>query len=196
MENSIASIFKILIKIPIIISVSYLILNVFAFALCYFKILGASYSLQQIVMENNYLPTNEAKAFDNYLDGLESSFLDNITAVVYTDNPTEGSSTGRDSRTGSVLTKTNYVVGNNKRSQYGDTAYVGIVSDFHAMWPFSYKELFVNETGTEGYKGSNATIGSTQFKSEEELNRTRKQSTAKIDIIHPVIGLQYYSDLE
>lgn len=196
MENSVASIFKILIKIPIIISVSYLILNVFAFALCYFKILGASYSLQQIVMENNYLPSNEARAFDNYLDGLETAFLDNITAVVYTNNPSESTSTGRDSRTGEVLTATNYVVGNNKRVQYGDTAYVGIVSDFHALWPFSYKELFVNETGTEGWGNSNAAAGSVQFKTEEELNNTRKQSTAKIDIIHPVIGLQYYSDLE
>lgn len=204
-ENSVASIFKILVKIPIIISVSYLIFNIFAFALCYFKVLGASYSLQQIVMENNYLPVNEADAFNKYLrgsssidlDGLETVFMDNIYAVVYTDNPVASTSTGRD-RDGNVDTDSavNGVIGNNKRVQYGDTAYVGIVADFHAMWPWSYNELFVNDAGVTGWAGQyDARPQETTFKSASEIEN-RRQSTAKIDIIHPVIGLQYYSDLE
>jgi hypothetical protein len=203
-ENSVASIFKILIKIPIIISVSYLILNIFAFALSYFKILGASYSLQQIVMENNYLPVSEVESFNKYLrgsdgsSGLQTSFLDNIYAVVYTDSEATSLSacSGRKSD-GSFQKTNNGIIGNNARTQYGSTAYVGIVSNFHALWPFSYNELFVNNAGVTGWKsGTGSSVKETTFKSAEDLEKSRKKSTAKIDVIHPVIGLQYYSDLE
>lgn len=196
-ESSVAGIFKILIKIPIVIVISYLIINVYAFSLSYFRILGASYSLQQIVMENNYLPEREANSFDKYLSSLETGFLTNITAVVYTNTDVTDASgyTGRDTD-GSILQPTSFntVIGNNSRQQYGDTAYVGIVSNFRALWPFRYDQL-IEEGGVQGYSNSTG-IHSTTFKDEEELKNNRLYSTAKIDIIHPIIGLQYYSDLE
>lgn len=196
-ESSVAGIFKILIKIPIVIVISYLIINVYAFSLSYFRILGASYSLQQIVMENNYLPEREANSFEKYLQSLETGFLTNITAVVYTDTDISDASgyTGRNTD-GRILDATSFgvVVGNNSRQQYGDTAYVGIVSNFSALWPFRYDQL-IEEGGVQGYSDATG-IHNTRFRDEEDLRNNRLHTTAKIDIIHPVIGLQYYSDLE
>lgn len=203
-ESSVASIFKTLVKVPIVIVVSYLILNIFAFALSYFRILGASYSLQQIIMENNYLPEQEAASFARYLKSLETDFLTNVSAVVYTDIDPSMSYTGRDDA-GALLKSTTYsgVIGNNSRTQYGSTAAVGIVSNFKALFPWRYDQMFQNSDakknysggGVEGWKVDN-NIDSMNFRSDEDLHKNRLFSTARIDIIHPVIGLQYYSDLE
>lgn len=195
-ESSVASIFKTLIKVPIVIVVSYVILNIFAFALSYFRILGASYSLQQIIMENNYLPEQEANSFAEYLDSLETDFLTDISAVVYTDIDPTLSYTGREPD-GSMVKSTTYagVIGNNARVQYGNTASVGVISNFKALFPFRYDQLFQNGEGVEGWKVNN-NIDNMAFKTNEELKKGRLFSTAKIDIVHPVIGLQYYSDME
>lgn len=196
-ENSVASVFKTLVKVPIVIVVSYLILNIFAFALSYFRILGASYSLQQIIMENNYLPEQEAKSFQVYLKSLETDFLTNITPVVHNiDEPTAYPGWGRDSDGKIIRTGlTNGVWGSNKRVQYGNTTICGIVSDFRALFPWRYDQL-TEAGGVEGYNVEDNDITNAGFKTDEELKRDRLYSTAKIDIVHPVIGLQYYTDLE
>lgn len=196
-ENSVASIFKTLVKVPIVIVVSYLILNIFAFALSYFRILGASYSLQQIIMENNYLPEQEAQSFQKYLKSLETDFLTNITPVVHNlDEPTEYPGFGRDSD-GRVISTglTNGVWGSNERTQYGNTTICGIVSDFKALFPWRYDQL-TQAGGVEGWRVEDNEYTNAGFRTDEELHRDRLFSTAKIDIIHPVIGLQYYTDLE
>ena len=75
MSDGVKFIFKTLLKVPIIILVTYAIFNAFAFSLSYFKILGFSYVAMQTAVENNYLPTQELNTLTTYLTDLETEML-------------------------------------------------------------------------------------------------------------------------
>ena len=53
MAENVKFIFKTLIKVPIIIFVTYFIVNLFAFTVSYFRLLGVSYVVLQTAIENN-----------------------------------------------------------------------------------------------------------------------------------------------
>ena len=70
MEDGVKYIFKVLLKVPIIIVVCYLVMNIFFFFFIYFKCLGISYVVMQTAVENNYLPQRELKALCQYVDSI------------------------------------------------------------------------------------------------------------------------------
>lgn len=195
MEDSIKGVISIIIKMMVIIASMYIVFNVVAFISSYFRIMGASYSLQQIVMENNYLPEAELNAFQGYLDSIETTFTPDMHVVVFTDRgPGETDSFWRldeDSVPGEYTDYESLFNANvNERVQYGTTIYVGVCSDFKAMFPFMFNETIVGEK-VAGYSGTGG-----DFKSDAQLQAERKYSRAHIDVVQPVVGLQYYSDLE
>ena len=51
MSDEVKFIFKTLLKVPVIIVVSFLILNIFAFFFIYFKVLGLSYVVMQTAVK-------------------------------------------------------------------------------------------------------------------------------------------------
>lgn len=83
MNDEVKFIFKTLIKVPVIIIISYLIFNIVMFINFYFRGLGTSYLIMQEVAINNYIPATDrgsiteiARTFENY--DKEASF-DNET---------------------------------------------------------------------------------------------------------------------
>ena len=144
MTDSVISIFKILIKVPFLICVSYLILNLFGFAVCYFKMLGIAYSLQQVVMENNYLPEREEDAIAKYtINVLESDrtnaarFLHNATIFVGSEDTLNA--TAKSFEDVCLANNSNKVAGDNKRQQYGQPVTVAVAADFKIMVLFKFK---------------------------------------------------------
>lgn len=73
MNDEVKFIFKTLIKVPVIIIISYLVFNIVMFINFYFRGLGTSYLIMQEVAINNYIPatdrvsiTETAQNFENY----------------------------------------------------------------------------------------------------------------------------------
>lgn len=73
MNDEVKFIFKTLIKVPVIIIISYLVFNIVMFINFYFRGLGTSYLIMQEVAINNYIPatdrgsiTETARNFENY----------------------------------------------------------------------------------------------------------------------------------
>ena len=73
MNDEVKFIFKTLIKVPVIIIISYLVFNIMMFINFYFRGLGTSYLIMQEVAINNYIPatdrgsiTETARTFENY----------------------------------------------------------------------------------------------------------------------------------
>jgi len=206
MTDSVISIFKILIKVPILISISFLILNLFGFAVCYFKILGVTYSIQQVVMENNYLPDAEKDVITEYavgvLEGIKKGkeseankyrFMHNATIYVGSTDDLDSSNLKENS-----IIKNGYnIVGDNKRQQYGNPMTVAVAVDFHIMVPLDITEI------TGGVKGTGNATKNGDYVSERQKNynlgkhATADELTLKMPIVvkSQVIGMQYYSDL-
>lgn len=173
----------------------YLITNVIGFFLAYMRVSSASYALQQKAMENNFIPEEEMEAFQMHLNNLKSAYVQDLHIVVYTDKgPGETGAFWRKDEDEVPVDYTDYSVffkdNVNERVQYGHTIYVGVACDFRALFPFLY-----NETIKSGKVAGNNGSGS-DFLSDEELKRSRKYTVGHIDIVEPVIGLRYYSDLE
>ena len=121
MEDSIRSIFKILIKVPIWIMTMYLIFNLYTFVNSYFKILGLSYAVMQVGMENNYIPETEYETLNNYIENsIEiDGILDGVSIVGYNEDEVH-------------------------RGQYGTAITVGVTAEWHSKWPVIHT---VNEAG-------------------------------------------------
>ena len=109
MEDSLRSIFKILIKVPIWIMTMYLIFNLYTLVNSYFKLLGVSYVVMQVAMENNYIPETEYETLNNYIENsiVIDGILDNVII--------EGS--------------------DSDRVQYGTPIEVGVTGTWHSKWP-------------------------------------------------------------
>lgn len=212
MEDGVKFIFKSLIKVPLIIMAAYLVLNMFAFAYIYFKMLGFSYGVMQVAIENNYIPPAEFNTLENFLDD-----LDNI--------PMAGNvrmSCDSDGR------------GNNVKQQYGNTVTVSVDADYVIIWPLTYDQTLAtdaagvgapdNEKGiSSGSVAGYGTIGdgsteNIEFKDNNTLDQDRASFTdpnlsydtlvnadgttnvkaATVLPIHfeyTVPGLKYYPDL-
>lgn len=211
--DTLRSVIKVILKVPIIIVLIYLSFNVVAFISCYFKVMGASYALQQIAMENNYIPQAELRAFQEYLDKSicynnspdAFSFTPKAHVVIFTE--------GYDASTPQFWRKKNEVIyannfktqdeydklfnkNINTRQQYGQTIYVGVATDFQIMFPLRFDETLkgggvLGRTDDDDMDTETGTALST-----EELDKKRKWSVGHIDVVSPVVGLQYYSDLQ
>ena len=116
MADSVKFIFKTLVKVPVIIMVSFLIFNVFSWTISYFKLVGASFTVMQVGMENNYIPAEEEAAINSYLSSLETGVMGNVRIT--------GEPTYRYKR------------------QYGDELTIGVRADLQFIWPLMHHEQF------------------------------------------------------
>ena len=66
MGDSVKFIFKTLIKVPVIVMVSFIIFNIFSWTISYFKLVGASYTIMQVGMENNFIPAKDEVIINNF----------------------------------------------------------------------------------------------------------------------------------
>lgn len=179
-DGTVKFIFKTLVKVPIYILVSYLIFNVFAFGLSYFKMLGLSYVAMQTAVENNFIPDSEKASLEAYMnDTLETEILSNVQF-------TEGTNTGT-------------------HLQYGDTVTVGVQAHYNFIWPLQPKEQHAGgDGGTNGNFGANTdgmnNSGSyTGDKTDAQLEEARDRYNSdknNIVIEYKVPGLKYYPDTD
>ena len=212
MEDSLKSVIRVLVKVPMLIVVMYFCFNVIAFVSCYYKVMGAAYSLQQIAMENNYIPETELTAFETYIENSicytndpdAHSFIPYAHVVIFTegdDRDTDGFWRQDEDDTifpKSINSQSEYDAlfedNRNTRQQYGSTIYVGLATDFQIMWPLRYDQT-LEGGGVAGY--GNTDTNANLALSEEQLNAKKATSFSlgHIDVVSPVVGLQYYSDL-
>lgn len=200
MQDEVKFIFKTLLKVPIIILVSFFILNIFAFFFIYFKVLGTSYVVMQVAVENNYLPTSELVELYNYVNEWNNiPMCSNASIVVYDD--------GTNVYSMANASDTSATYGDNDartRKQYGKTVTCGVTCDYTLIWPLSYRETIAgaeldavggstDTAGVDGLNGNNFN----GFKDSTELDQMRqdKQSHIPITITYTVPGLKYYPDM-
>lgn len=183
MSDSVKFIFKTLIKVPCIIFVAYLVLNIFAFCFTYFRMLGFSYVVMQTAVENNYLPTNEYTQLNNYLNSISNTaFCENATILVNdSDDPGYVSS---------ILPAYGHTY---SRRQYGGTVRVGVSFDFRMIWPLLPHEQTTSGKAVAGYKGEDVTkLGDASIDAAREA---KSNNWNTITIAYTVPGLKYYPDL-
>lgn len=198
MSDEVKFIFKTLIKVPIMIFVAYVILNIFAFFFIYFKALGMSYVVMQTAVENNYLPTSELQTIYNYVDSWNDiAMVEDAKIVIYDDGTTI--------HTMNSLGDTAATYGENdarQRKQYGKNVTCGVTLNYTIVWPLSHRETLVgadldinsaDNTGVGGFNGNGAAVNS-DTKRLEEL-RERKAYQFPITITYTVPGLKYYPDM-
>lgn len=201
MSDEVKFIFKTLFKVPVIIFVSFFILNIFAFFFIYFKVLGASYVVMQTAVENNYLPTAELNQLINFVDEWNDiPMVATGSAGVVVGKNANGTDVYVNNRDGHRLTEVAYAAKDARtRQQYGGTVTCGVRAQYKIVWPLDYKETTVNETGVNGLATeNNENYGQFQgFKDEEELaeDRAAKDGNLTISISYTVPGLKYYPDL-
>lgn len=82
MSDEVKFIFKTLLKVPVIILVSFMVLNIFAFFFIYFKVLGLSYVIMQTAVENNYLPVSELSVLCEYVHEFEDIPMVTNSAII------------------------------------------------------------------------------------------------------------------
>lgn len=222
MSDEVKFIFKTLLKVPVIIMVSFVILNIFAFFFIYFKVLGLSYVVMQTAVENNYLPKTELTTLCNYVYEFEDIPMVTNSAIIvakdgdnysYVQSPADATvlQTNSDSQNaeGQGRTYTRINLGDSilntatKKVQYGKSVTVGVHCGYKLVWPLGYKETIegVNVTGAtqgegQGVSGLESTTFS-GFKSDAELDNGRadKETIMNFDICYTVPGLKYYPDL-
>jgi len=188
MSESVAFIFKTLIKVPIIIFTAFFIMNCFAFAFIYFKVLGFSYVLMQEAVENNYVAPRQADQIRTYLWNLQDEIpmcrnatiivgLDSTgTPVLWNMTPT-GAVDLQDTVTGhhignltygDVIDEYNYGKNAGIRQQYGATKSIGIHCEYEFVWPLSYQYTH-GQRNVDGYTG---TVGGFTHSNEETGGNT------------------------
>lgn len=161
MEDGVKFIFKTLIKVPIVIFISYLIFNIFSYTVAYFRLYSLSQMINSIVMENNYLPGTDTDPdsllaqVNSYMDSnVKSSLLVNPQWTIET---YDGS--------GNAL--------NNGRVQYGNTATVTVQGDLVWLMPLlNIKGEYLTDgvAGLDGVNGANAVANSNQIVNDRGFN--------------------------
>lgn len=182
MADGVKFIFKTLIKIPVIIFVTYAIFNGFAFAVIYFKLLGFSYVVLQTAVENNYIPPQELQAFNKYLKEFDDSIemVDNVQLVLTNDSDSK-------------------IPAATQRRQYGQLITVGVSGRFRVVWPLMPREQLQNTSGKFIGYGKGSESGFSGFASSSVLESRRKayaENNNNINITYTVPGLRYYPDLD
>lgn len=189
MSEEVKFIFKTLLKVPIIIFVSFFIFNIFAFFFIYFKTLGVSYVVMQVAVENNYLPAEELQSLYDYVNSFKDAEMVQDAAIIV----------GKKAD-GSYLTMTNRndinateAIDARKRRQYGNKVLCGVYVNYELIWPLDYSET-LNAGKVSGIAGTGSEQG---FKSDAELTQMREDNKSPLDIriVYEVPGLKYYPDL-
>ena len=176
MESSVRSIFRVLIKVPVIIVIAYLIFNLFAFTTSYFKLLGFSYVVMQTAMENNYIPSTEKGVLLSYTNSIESSVLSNVKV---------GCDTNAKNREPQVdITST--TESENNKVQYGTEIVVTVSGDYNWIFPL------VNTSKHDASDTPHA--DGLQYHETAKDNNSAFKTHMSIQYIVP--GLKYYPDLD
>lgn len=167
MSDSVKNIFKALIKVPIIIVVSFAIFNVFAFTLSYMKVLGLSYVTLQTAMENNFIPAGEQQTIQDYMNNsLQTEVLQEIE---FTPNTTFN------------------------KQQYGEVVTVGVQANYKFIWPLTPLEQVDGEfMGMDDVNTFGGFKTRSELQDERDEYTDRKHN---INIEYTVPGLKYYPDL-
>ena len=166
MADNVKFIFKTLIKVPIIILVCYLVLNLFAFTITYFKVVGISYVAMQTAVENNFIPQDEMDIITEYMRSLEGPMF-----------------------TGTSVTCVNENTGSNTKGQYGSRVTVTVSGNYEWVWPLINPNN--NDDGNVG--GTNVGIGNAMM--VEGNMMPDGDNLQNIVIQYTVPGLKYYPDL-
>lgn len=201
MSDQVRFIFKTLIKVPIYILVAYGIMNVFAFFFIYFKVLGTSYIVMQMAVENNYLPVAELNELYDYVDNWNNIPMCNNAAIIIAADDGSGRPAvmnyrGEGAMYGDLDART--------RKQYGRTVTCGVRCDYTFVWPLSYREtmkgadydaLHTEDVGVDGFNGGAGNFRGFKDNTELQTMRDNKRSLFHIDIMYTVPGLKYYPDM-
>lgn len=173
MSNFVSTVFRVIIKVPIVVIVCYIVYNIFGFGLSYFKMLGLSYVALQTAVENNYIPPSEERTLKKYMENeMETGILQNVSFTP------------------------NTALGESSRKQYGDEIVVGVQAHYKFLWPLQPRETHKDNAAVDGAKGKNSGRYKGD-KTEDELERDReKYDSAMNNIVieYKVPGLRYYSD--
>lgn len=173
MRNGIYFIFKTLIKVPCYIFISYLVFNIFAFGYSYLQVLNIFYTVNGIVMENNYIPTHQLSTLNQQMDRIETRMLKNVQLTSSTPDRLS------------------------ERKQYGETITIGVEASFHWMWPIMPHEQFGGVYGTDT---DTPFQGKPQYRNKtwEQVNSMKNNNGNgfKILIEHQAPALKYYADDE
>lgn len=193
MTENVKFIFKTLLRVPIIILVSFAVLNIFAFGLSYFKLLGVAYVTMQAAIENNYLPPQEWNTLENYLLAQETSMLDSVTLACIT---------GDEALTVDPRSVSGLSQAGNIRRQYGKPLTIVVGAHYRFVWPLMPSEQTSNGVAAKGYSvqgGYDTGLYKGRDLSESELRMAREEYEANPDnniiITYTVPGLKYYPDL-
>lgn len=194
MEDSVKFIFKTLIKVPIIIVVSFLIFNIFAFAVSYTRLLSFSYIVMQVATENNYIPNSEKDMLENYASGLETAIMPEVRVMYNRVGNADESTILGDKLDNSINSA--YPDDSGSRRQYGKAVRVGVAGRIVLMFPLTTKETLQNvDAGVNGFNGGNGVDNSIADEATLQRRREAKKSDFWISIMYTVPGLQYYPDL-
>ena len=167
MSSGVRFIFRTLIKVPVIILISYLIFNIFAFMFTRTRIQGLTDIAVQTVAENNFLPQQEQDTLLNYAASFEyaGGLVSNVTIGCDTNKDNDGNS--------GVCTDVTKPNNDNIKVQYGTPITVTISARYNWIFPF-----------IDTKNGSKAD----EVKYSENNNNN-------ITITRTVPGLKYYPDL-
>lgn len=199
MEDGVKFIFKTLIKVPVIIAITYLIFNIFSFTVAYFRLYSVAQMVNSIVMENNYIPgtpTDDAASgtlygqINDYIkNNVSTTLLQDVRVVVDTE-PTDG------------------ITSDNTRVQYGKTANVSVSGRFVWLLPLvniQGEYLTDGVGGIGGAQGTGATVANPEAilaergfgdgtgYNEAAIGDHGAQSQIRFEYSVPC--MKYYSDL-
>lgn len=152
LEDGVKFIFKTLIKVPVIIFVSYLIFNLFSYTVAYFRLYSAAQVVNDVVMENNYIPSNMVQELKTYMDDNVSS---NLLVLSNTSIPGVTVETSKDGASyNNAIDTSGHGTG---RVQYGGTAKVTVQGRLIWLNPLTNsKEEYLNN-GVSGLDGTTTT---------------------------------------
>lgn len=172
MADSVKFIFKTLIKVPVIIVVSYLLFNLWVFSFSYLKILGVSYVVCNTAIQNNYIPSAEKNQLQKYFYSVETPMLANVRF-------TDGSH-----------------INESDRKQYGQEVIAGVTGNFQFIWPLMPSDYYTNKV-----QGLDETAPAPVLITQAEMQNIRNQKNNHgagfpITIEYCVPGLRYYADLD
>lgn len=245
MEDGVKFIFKTLLKVPIIITVCYIIMNFFFFAFIYFKCLGISYVVMQTAVENNYIPNVELRMLCQYMNTLNdipfisgnglgvdyasadgkpqvgvviAQDVNNVYTAFWNGAEIRYWRPGLESGGQGTTTVPSNIVDATLRRQYGASVNVGVVCNYHIIWPLRYDQTVAgghvggfNNLGGGGAAGGGITAQALNTGMANPLINTAGSgrgggilglngvtgSNARYDLVmvYNVPGLHYYPDI-
>ena len=203
MSDSVKYIFKTLVKVPCIIMVCFMVLNAFMFVYSYFKVLGLSYVVMQVAVENNYIPTTEFNTLEAYANSLEKgSVLDHCAVVPGELTVTESATGWGDGNSPwDAAWKARSDGSARVRRQYGARVTCGVIAHLNFIWPLDTREVLDNPD--EEYIGwNNPGASFSGFADETALQGRRADkgdgtsaNRNNVVIMFTVPGLKYYPDM-